>query len=246
MAWFCYIIRCVDANHTNLTYNGSTNDPIRRLKQHNGSSASSIANGFKCSGGAKATKGKNWIIYALMTGFENHQNVLQCEWRIKHPTKARKRPAKYCGVAGRIKGLNEVLCADKWTSQCDINNCDGNFTLYLAHEFVSEINQEIVPPNINIVSVDKIDNEFLLDKFYAQEMAEKAQKEKDKLEKKEQKEKEKLEKKEQKEKDKLEKKLQKDKEKLEKSENKIKHKKPKDVIVGNTEEYIIVDNIEDE
>jgi predicted GIY-YIG superfamily endonuclease/Skp family chaperone for outer membrane proteins len=260
MAWFCYILRCTDANHTNLTYNGFTNDPIKRLKNHHSKSQ-----------GATATRGKNWEMYALMTGFKTSQNALSCEWKIRHPTGSRKRPAKYCGVIGRIRGLNEILHLDKWTSKCTINNSDCEFTLYLNANFLPEINQEIVPPNINIVSVDKIDNAFLLDTFYSEITAKKAkeqleknikkaQKEKDKLEQKENKKEEKLEKKLQTDKDKLEKKLQKEKDKLEKKLQKEKSKMEKNVnnieeddivnieddIVDNIDEYVIVDNIEDD
>lgn len=46
--WFCYILRNRDPRYRNMTYNGSTNDPIRRLRQHN----------EEISGGAKATHGK--------------------------------------------------------------------------------------------------------------------------------------------------------------------------------------------
>jgi predicted GIY-YIG superfamily endonuclease len=151
MKWFCYILRCLDNGHTNLTYNGSTNDLSRRIRQHNG----------EISGGAKATKGKQWEFYAIMTGFVNHANTLSCEWRIKRPTNKKKRPLKYCGVKGRIAGLNEVLCQEKWTQQCTINNSDCEYTLYIHRDVVNELNQTIIPPNINIVIIDNFNNEFI-------------------------------------------------------------------------------------
>ena len=100
--WYCYILRNKLPQYKNLTYNGSTNDPFRRLRQHN----------EEISGGARFTHGKGgaWEIYALMSGFEDHINTLSCEWRIKHPSgKPGPREPKYRGVIGRIKSLNDIL-----------------------------------------------------------------------------------------------------------------------------------------
>ena len=149
--WFCYILKRVDCNDSKSTYSGSTNDLSRRIRQHNG----------ELVGGAKATKGKQWEFYAILTGFVNHQNCLSAEWRIKHPTNARKRPAKYCGVKGRIAGLNEVLCQEKWTQQCTINNSDCEYTLYINKDVIDELNQLTIPPNITVVQVDNFDKKFI-------------------------------------------------------------------------------------
>lgn len=142
-----------------MTYNGSTNDPVRRLRQHN----------EEISGGAKFTHGKGgaWEIYALMTGFTDHINTLSCEWRIKHPSgKPGPRDKKYCGVAGRIKSLNEVLPLERWTKQCTINNRDCKYTLYLAEDVAQYIDNndndnDNNHNNIIINAVAKIDKEFL-------------------------------------------------------------------------------------
>lgn len=148
--WFCYILRCINKGHENLTYNGSTNNIIRRLRQHNG----------ELKGGAKATKGKKWEVYAILTGFIDHKNALSCEWRIKHPTGARKRPAKYCGVNGRILGLNEVLVLDKWTTKCTAKNAHCNFKLFVTFDVSELVNLEIVPKNIEIFKVNKMQSVF--------------------------------------------------------------------------------------
>jgi len=154
--WFCYILRNKDAKYKTLTYNGSTNHPKRRLRQHN----------EEICGGAKATHGKNgaWEIYALLTGFPDHVNALSCEWRIKHPTgKPGKRPLKYCGVNGRILGLNEVLCLKKWTNQCTVENDTGSFRLYLVEDVAHLINRKKVPANMEIVVVPVITEEHFVD-----------------------------------------------------------------------------------
>lgn len=149
--WYCYILRCIDDNHKNLTYNGSTNNMIKRLRQHNGI----------LKGGAKATHGKQWEIYVIMTGFKTHKEALSCEWRIKHPTNSRKRPAKYCGVNGRVSGLNEVIVSDKWTSKCEADICDGQYDLYINKEVIDKLDNKLLPTNINLHEIEEITTEFL-------------------------------------------------------------------------------------
>jgi predicted GIY-YIG superfamily endonuclease len=145
--WFCYILRTKNEAFKNYTYNGSTNDFTRRLRQHNG----------EISGGAKATKNKgHWEIYFLMTGFKTHNNALSCEWAIKHPTKKKIRPKKYCGIEGRIKGLNEILLLERWTTKCELNN-DCNYIIYIVKEMAQYLDKTIIPNNITIIEVDMID-----------------------------------------------------------------------------------------
>ena len=47
--WYCYLLRNTSEQFKMCTYNGSTNDLKRRLRQHN----------EEIKGGAKATHGKN-------------------------------------------------------------------------------------------------------------------------------------------------------------------------------------------
>lgn len=147
--WFCYLLRNTDPEYRNLTYNGSTNDPRRRLRQHN----------KEIKGGARFTSrtNGNWEIYCLMSGFPNHVNALQCEWRWKHCTgKPGPRPKCYCGVSGRISGLNEVLFLDNWTSKSIENNRLGQFKLYIVQDMAHLIDHSRIPSNIEIIVVDRI------------------------------------------------------------------------------------------
>jgi len=142
-SWYCYILRNKNPQYAHLTYNGSTNSPKRRLRQHN----------EEISGGARYTHGRGggWEIYALVTGFPDHKNALSCEWRIKHTSgKPGKRPPQHCGMKGRIIGLGEVLKLDRWTKQCTIENKDMNLTLYLAHDVVGLIDVDSLPTNIEM------------------------------------------------------------------------------------------------
>jgi predicted GIY-YIG superfamily endonuclease len=143
--WYCYILRNTQPKYSHLTYNGSTNNPKRRLRQHN----------EEIVGGARYTHGRGggWEIYALMTGFTDHKNALSCEWRIKHTNgKPGKRPNEHLGVIGRIKGLNEVLKLDKWTKQCTVQNSSCNYTVYLMDDVIQYIEQDKLPSNITIIN----------------------------------------------------------------------------------------------
>jgi len=142
--WYCYILRNRQEQYSHLTYNGSTNNPYRRLRQHN----------EEISGGAVYTHGRGggWEIYALLTGFVDHKNALSCEWRIKHTNgRPGKRPTEHLGVNGRIRGLNEVLKLDKWTSKCLIENKEVEYTLYIAPDVAHFIQQAQLPENIKVI-----------------------------------------------------------------------------------------------
>jgi len=140
--WYCYILRNKNPKYSYLTYNGSTNNPKRRLRQHN----------EEISGGAKYTHGRGggWEIYCLLTGFPDHKNALSCEWRIKHTLgKPRmKRPKEHCGPNGRIVAMNDILKLEKWTQQCTCLNSDGKFTLYMSNDVMSLIDINTLPSHV--------------------------------------------------------------------------------------------------
>jgi predicted GIY-YIG superfamily endonuclease len=141
--WYCYILRNTQHQYSHLTYNGSTNDPRRRLRQHN----------EEIAGGARYTHGRNggWEIYALVTGFVDHKNALSCEWRIKHTNgKPGKRPNAHLGMVGRIRGLCEVLKLDKWTSKCMVDNSKIPYTVYIAEDVAEYLQGSPLPENITV------------------------------------------------------------------------------------------------
>ena len=147
--WFCYILRNTQSQFKNNTYNGSTNNPVRRLRQHNG----------EIAGGARATSLTNggWEFCALLSGFPDHVNCLSCEWRIKCPSgRPGRRDAKYRGPAGRVRSLNEVIPLERWTGKCVVDNHDHKFKLHITNDMRDHIDETIVPPNIEVVCVDNI------------------------------------------------------------------------------------------
>lgn len=145
--FYCYIIRSTNPNFSNSTYNGSTNNLIRRLRQHNG----------EIVGGAKATRGKGpWIYIAVWEGFQSHREALSCEWRIKHPTNSRKRPPQYNGVKGRIKSLGLLVGLDCWTNQSSGMENGLDYKLYLDENLLEFVNLETKNPNLEIKKLDDL------------------------------------------------------------------------------------------
>jgi len=142
--YYCYILRSLNSNHLNKTYNGSTNNIKRRLKQHNGI----------ISGGAKSTKGKGeWIPYVIIEGFETHNEALSCEWKIKHPTNTKKRPGKYNGIKGRVKSLNLLIGLDNWTNNSSGLISGKKYTLYIENEYLNLIDVSLKKDNLIIKDI---------------------------------------------------------------------------------------------
>lgn len=144
---FCYILKNNCPTDINRTYNGYTVDPNKRLRQHN----------QEIKGGAIYTKtwgNKTWKYIALISGFPDKYNALQCEWRIKHPAAKRIRPQKYNNPSGRIIGLNEILKLEKWTSKSGFKTSDLRLKILILKEYRHLLKD--CYENIEIIAVDEI------------------------------------------------------------------------------------------
>ncbi|KAI8835486.1 hypothetical protein BJ741DRAFT_533983 [Chytriomyces cf. hyalinus JEL632] len=72
----CYLLKCLQPGKETKCYVGSTPDPIRRLRQHNG----------EIQGGAKKTsKARPWRMVVVVHGFPNKIAALQFEWAWYQP-----------------------------------------------------------------------------------------------------------------------------------------------------------------
>lgn len=94
-SWYVYVLR--NANNAAKIYTGSTNDPARRLKSHQG--------GVR-SGGAKTTArwGKdNARMCMLISGFASRRDALRFERAFK-----RKRVRGLAGIQGRMAALHRM------------------------------------------------------------------------------------------------------------------------------------------
>jgi structure-specific endonuclease subunit SLX1 len=148
MVYYCYILNNNTEKYNNRTYVGSTNNPKRRIRQHN----------REISGGAKSTKYCNeWMYCVLLSGFPDKINMLQCEWTIKHK--------KYYGKEGRIKSLCKTLNQEKWTKNSTIMNKDIKLELTILEKYKNIIEKELNENN-NII-INYVDNINLLNDIIA-------------------------------------------------------------------------------
>ncbi len=92
MSFNCYCL----SNQEGKTYVGFTTDVEKRLRQHNG----------EIKGGAKATKGYQWVRILVVTGFPTQKSALQFEWKWKYLTRKAKGSS---AVERRCNALLELL-----------------------------------------------------------------------------------------------------------------------------------------
>ena len=119
------------------TYIGYTNNPDKRLRQHNG----------EISGGAKSTRGNKWEIMCLISGFENINSAMSLEYKLKHPNGTRRNISKYSGIQGKINTLNKVL-----------PELTDNYKVCILEEYHDKLNLIKIPANIDISIYKKIIN----------------------------------------------------------------------------------------
>lgn len=149
--YYCYILRTDYYPDRNKTYNGFTTRPKNRVRQHN----------QEITGGARYTKmngNKQWSMYVLIKGYPDNKSALQSEWKIKKVGGKRRRPAKFCGPEGRIRGLNEVLKLNRWTGNSTKDNSDSQFTVWIETGYAHLLTD--LPTNITVIVTDDVLSEY--------------------------------------------------------------------------------------
>ncbi|AYV85910.1 MAG: structure-specific endonuclease subunit [Solivirus sp.] len=110
-----YNVYFLQSTTSNKTYVGYTNNPFRRIKEHNEGKGK----------GAKRTKGNQWRIVCVISGFPTTRAALQFEFcwhelrasrkRIKNGPDGRYRYRKCPRIIGCSDGLNRLFTC-QWTS----------------------------------------------------------------------------------------------------------------------------------
>lgn len=137
MPHYCYILQTLDRKYT---YNGYTNNLVRRLRQHCG----------EIAGGARATISKvgiGWEYIAQITSDDPNftkEKALSLEWHIRYPTGRRPRPREYNGPSGRIRALNLVFAHPKFNQI--------HFTCAILPEYIDLVNANAT--NTTIIALE--------------------------------------------------------------------------------------------
>ncbi|KAI8866830.1 hypothetical protein GQ42DRAFT_102422, partial [Ramicandelaber brevisporus] len=100
----CYLLRSLKPRCTSRVYVGSTNNALRRLRQHNG----------EIQGGAyKTERMRPWEMFLIVHGFPTQLAALQFEWAWQNPqlTRTLKRLAKSKQVMNTLRYKLNALAA---------------------------------------------------------------------------------------------------------------------------------------
>ena len=100
----------VSTQNQRRTYVGSTNNMVRRVRQHNGELAGGAA--YTCTG-------RPWRIACTIHGFQDHRQALQFEWGWKYIGR-RDKYHNHWGVPRRNEHLKLLMSRDRWTSNAPL------------------------------------------------------------------------------------------------------------------------------
>lgn len=122
--WWVYVIISTTRR---LTYVGSSTDPIRRIKQHNG----------ETRGGAKSTRGKGpWKLGKVYGPYESRSSAFKAEIALKHGKRS----------TGRLHWCynDSVHCIDSDESKLVLKNYLDSIMINTPSEEMKDGN-ELVP-----------------------------------------------------------------------------------------------------
>ena len=143
--YICYLI-----TNNYKTYIGSTNNFLKRIRQHNG----------EISGGAKYTTNfKNdidWYPIMLIGGFEK-TTALSFEWRMKRSLNKFGKLKPNSGINKRVKNIFEIILSDKITNNAPLIST-LEFTVWINNSIKDKITNENLKLNLtNLPKNIKID-----------------------------------------------------------------------------------------
>lgn len=125
------------------TYIGMTDDPIRRLRQHN----------REICGGARATAGHKWKHVCVLSGFPTRRSALQFEWMWKHLSRR-------TSVIGKMEAISQIWKRD-YSSSTSIHFSQFSTPFFLSFsrdwtntlkkiESIQSLQLKSCPPNFKI------------------------------------------------------------------------------------------------
>lgn len=96
MSYICYILRSLNPKYFNRTYIGITNNPVRRLKQHNG----------ELAGGARSVIPLRPLTYYIKIINLTKNNALSIERTLHN---MRRKNKKYQGLVGGLLCIGYLI-----------------------------------------------------------------------------------------------------------------------------------------
>jgi structure-specific endonuclease subunit SLX1 len=112
MTFYCYLLQSLSTPRSTSTYIGFTNDPIRRLRQHNG---------LIVGGAYKTSRKRPWKHLLIVSGFPNKISALQFEWQFQNPLLSRivrhdliSKLSQNRGYKSKILTLTIMLSHQLW------------------------------------------------------------------------------------------------------------------------------------
>lgn len=125
MNWYVYVLKSLSfypGKKYGPTYVGCTNDPVRRLKQHNG---------FLVGGGRYTAKHRPWIAAALHGPYSGRQEAMRAEYALKHGKRGAGRlkwsstDSKWCRGLGTEHPWVKDPCNPLYFQAEYEGSCDG-------------------------------------------------------------------------------------------------------------------------
>jgi len=139
MTNYCYMI-ITKKNNKYYNYIGYTNNPNRRIRQHN----------QLIKGGAKATKKyTDWEFLFIIQGYKTKNEALSCEWKLKHPNNKYKSSIK-----SRLENLTNLFTINnKFTSKCKPIHKNDTYMIYYNKKY-NEFKKNILFNNILFLNIN--------------------------------------------------------------------------------------------
>ena len=143
--FFCYILCSLNEKYLNGTYIGFTDDPLHRIRQHNG----------EIKGGAKFTKRRRpWKLILVISNFPNKIAALKFEWAWQNP---------FCSNFIKEDIENKLIIPKMNKKKLQVYYNSIKFKLEVLNVLINSKVFERINLNINIFDNSPDDDFFITD-----------------------------------------------------------------------------------